>query len=228
MASIKCGNCKATHGSAMAVRECYATKGGNTKVGFKSLAPVPAARMAKEDLRSPYETMGVAYQPKPTVTTPRWAKDNMNTDWKAEHAAREHEQEAAAYMAKMERDQDTGNGEFAARSTAPAKPAAVPNGRYALLEDGVVKFYKVNHGKEGGKWAGYVFVDAMASDDLHAIRNRARREAILRAIGADVKGAMALYGVEIGKCGHCGRKLTSEWRKHGIGPVCAEKMGFVR
>lgn len=205
MASIKCGNCEGTHGSAMQVRECYATKGGNTKVGFKSTAPIPAQ----------------------ALTTTKWAKANVDTDWsqgKANFAAREAEQERAAFMAKEDL-----RSKYETKGTprvVSAPTDKVPAGRYAILEEGVVKFYRVTHGKEGGRWAGYTFVEAQASDDHWPVKNSARRNTILRAIGADVAAAMALYGMELGKCGHCGRTLTSEWRKKGIGPVCAQKMGF--
>lgn len=99
-----------------------------------------------------------------------------------------------------------------------------PTGRYALVRDGVMKFYKVNSPTEG-RWAGYTFVDAQASDDWWPIRNRESRDEILELIMADGTGleALARYGREIGKCGRCGRTLTSEWRERGIGPVCNAK-----
>lgn len=225
MASIKCGNCKATHGSANEVRECYATKGGNTKVGFKSTAR--KCNVDKDNLRG-FEAKGTPYVP--AATTPQWAKANMDTEWskgKAEFAAREAEQEAEAFMAKMERDQELAGARTVRVAKGRVMVTTVPDGRYAIEEaDGTVKFYKVNHGKADGRWAGWVFVDAMASDELWAIKNADRKVAILAAIGNDLEGAMALYGREIGKCGHCGRKLTSEWRKRGIGPICAQKMGW--
>jgi hypothetical protein len=102
----------------------------------------------------------------------------------------------------------------------------VPDGRYAIEEDGEVLFFKVAHGKPEGRWAGWVFIDAQASDELWAIKNPDRKLSILAAIGNDIPAAMALYGIELGKCGHCGRTLTSEWRKRGIGPICASKMGW--
>lgn len=66
----------------------------------------------------------------------------------------------------------------------------------------------------------------MASDEQYPVRNRQEREGILSRIGADVKGAMLRYGKELGKCGHCGKTLTSEWRLEGIGPICSQKVGF--
>jgi hypothetical protein len=181
MASITCGNCRNTHGSADAVRNCYRNK----------------AWMRGE--KTNVASAGIGSR----VPTTKWAKA--------------HQTSAAAPVAVMPLEE-------ARRVMAP--PAKVPAGRYAIVEDGEIRFFKVDHGKSGGKWEGYVFVSIQASDETFAIRNRDRRSAILSMIQADVAGAMALYGQELGKCGHCGRTLTSDWRKKGIGPICAQKMGF--
>ena len=113
-----------------------------------------------------------------------------------------------------------------APKAAPATLPDVPEGRYALDAEGVVKFYKVDR-PEKGKWAGWVFVKALASDNEYPIRNNAEKARILGEIAADVQGAFARYGLEIGACGVCNRTLTDEdSRARGIGPVCMEKMGF--
>jgi Family of unknown function (DUF6011) len=97
--------------------------------------------------------------------------------------------------------------------------------RYALRDEfGVVKFYQVDRPTEG-KYAGWTFLDAVASDDTYPIKGASKR-AILARIAADPEAAMRLYGAEIGRCGHCGRTLTSEWRLRGIGPKCAAKLGW--
>jgi hypothetical protein len=102
----------------------------------------------------------------------------------------------------------------------------VPAGRYALVQDGEVRFYKVDRPTEG-RWAGSVFVKRQAGDDLFPVRNRAERISILAAIGIDPQAAMLRYGVELGHCGHCGRTLTNESsRARGIGPICAQKMDW--
>jgi hypothetical protein len=98
----------------------------------------------------------------------------------------------------------------------------VPEGRYAADIDGELRFFRVQRPTEG-KWAGYTFVDAQASDDYHPIRNRAHREQVLNAIGADPEAAGVRYGRELGACCRCGRTLTSEWRTRGIGPECVKK-----
>lgn len=108
--------------------------------------------------------------------------------------------------------------------TVPVK-VEVPSGHYALVSEGVVKFYEVNNVTEG-KWAGFTFVNAQASDDYHKVGREASAR-ILAEIAQNPEAAMKLYGVELGVCGHCHRTLTSDWRKVGIGPVCNKKMGWV-
>lgn len=90
---------------------------------------------------------------------------------------------------------------------------------YALHTEEGVKFYRVKRGYK----PGFYFVDVQASDEYYPIRNRAAREAILGAIAKDPQAALALYGQEVGACGRCGRTLTSEYRKLGIGPICIDK-----
>lgn len=111
---------------------------------------------------------------------------------------------------------------------APATRVEVPAGRYAVTgEDGATKFYRVDRPTEG-KWKGYTFVKVQAGDELHNVRSRGTRDAVLAKIASDgVKEAMLRYGRELGHCGHCGRTLTNEEsREAGIGPVCRGKMGF--
>lgn len=112
------------------------------------------------------------------------------------------------------------------RAPRPAQPQGgeVEAGRYALRgEDGVVRFYEVDKPTEG-RWAGYTFVSQRASDERHAVRDRAQRERILAAIAADPDAAATLFGVELGICYACGRSLTDEEsRRLGIGPVCRSR-----
>jgi hypothetical protein len=113
---------------------------------------------------------------------------------------------------------------------AAAAPAVdVPAGRYALVNtDGIVKFYAVDRPTEG-RWAGYVFVNALGSEERYPIRDRAEKARILAEIGADVDDARVRYGVELGRCGNCGRALTDETsRQAGIGPDCADRLGIDR
>jgi hypothetical protein len=110
--------------------------------------------------------------------------------------------------------------------TAPQPTAApeVPNGRYAVEEDGTLKFFHVRHGKENTRWAGFVFIDIQASDDTYPLKDRNRKARVLALIAADLETALRRYGQELGVCGDCGRTLTDpDSRAYGIGPVCRSK-----
>jgi hypothetical protein len=115
-------------------------------------------------------------------------------------------------------------------STDRPSAEVVPAGRYAVdTEDGAtnaVAFYKVDRPTEG-KWAGYVFVKLMVSDEEQRM-SRAAGDAILRKIAAvGAEAASARYGHEVGECGMCGRTLTNDdSRARGIGPICAAKAGW--
>lgn len=128
--------------------------------------------------------------------------------------------ERIASAATSERDNERKASESV---RASATRPTVANGRYALVAGDGVKFYRVNT-PDSGKWSGYTFVSALASDDEHAIRNRDARSAILAAIVAD-PDSLARYGREIGACGICNRTLTDdESRARGIGPVCYARL----
>ena len=104
--------------------------------------------------------------------------------------------------------------------TSPEVTVTVPDGRYAVEEDGVLRFFKVKNGRR----AGFVFLDIQASDDWHAIRNVARIRAIVALIAQDTEEASLRYGRELGVCGDCGRTLTDESsRARGRGPICDAK-----
>jgi hypothetical protein len=108
----------------------------------------------------------------------------------------------------------------------PAHLADVPAGRYAVGIKGVLGFYHVQTPTEG-RWAGYTFVKQQASDDLHPVKGERKYE-VLRTIAATgPETASKRYGLELGKCGVCGRTLTdADSRAKGIGPVCADKQGW--
>lgn len=116
-----------------------------------------------------------------------------------------------------------------AEATA-ASADEVPAGRYAVeTEDGATNglaFYKVDRPTEG-RWAGYVFVKLMVSDDEQRLSRAAGAAVLAKIAAAGAAEASARYGHEIGECGVCGRTLTNdESRAAGIGPICASKMGW--
>jgi hypothetical protein len=100
----------------------------------------------------------------------------------------------------------------------------VANGRYAVEHQGVLKFFHIRNGKADTRWAGFVFVDVQASDEIYPIKNRATKAEVLALIAADPETAMNRYGQELGVCGDCGRTLTDETsRSIGRGPICRSK-----
>lgn len=103
----------------------------------------------------------------------------------------------------------------------------VPAGRYAITAtEGHTTFLRVEIPKEG-KWAGRIFVQVQAGDELHRTNRDMADTLLARIAAAGVKEASFRYGHELGKCGVCGRTLTDETsRERGIGPVCADKMGW--
>jgi hypothetical protein len=103
----------------------------------------------------------------------------------------------------------------------------LPAGYYAMpnYKTRKIHFFQVSHGNPRGKWSGYVFVSELHGDNRERIRDRDQRNQILNAIARNPTQCMALYGKEIGRCGVCGRQLTSEWRLKGIGPECFKNFG---
>jgi hypothetical protein len=98
--------------------------------------------------------------------------------------------------------------------------AAVPAGRYAIVENGETLCFRVDR-PEQGKWAGWVFVRQSPG----GLVRHERRDEVLAAIAADVLGAAELYGRSIGQCGVCGKRLRQPKSiARGIGPVCAAKL----
>lgn len=111
-----------------------------------------------------------------------------------------------------------------ARPAAPA-PEPLPtvaDGRYAIELDGAVRFFRLNTHAASGRQ----YLDSQASDDFHSITTYATKLRVLTAIAAEPVDAMRRYGVELGRCGSCGRTLTDETsRAFGIGPDCRAKIG---
>jgi len=47
-------------------------------------------------------------------------------------------------------------------------------------------------------------------------------------VAKDPSAAARAYGLRTGQCSICGRELTNaESRARGIGPICAERFGFL-
>jgi hypothetical protein len=118
----------------------------------------------------------------------------------------------------------------AARAAAPVvttgTAVSIPANWYGIVKDGEVKCYTVDYGKEGTKWAGFLFLNRISSDDRFPVRNPAEKEAILAAIRADVDAARVLAATTLRRCSRCGRTLSDTKNPYfsaGLGPDCGSK-----
>jgi hypothetical protein len=116
----------------------------------------------------------------------------------------------------------TKNARIATGATKPRpKLADVPTGRYALdpTEPGQTVFYRVDRSA-----TGFVAVVQQIGDAETTVRWALVPAVLDRIAAAGVEAATIRYGLEIGDCGRCGRRLTNEAsRRAGIGPICAAK-----
>ena len=204
--SVRCGHCSGQHETVNEVRIC--SQGGiatMVEAPRPLRRPTPAQVNYIKDLRTKLGLIPVppeAAQPKDSDTA-----SSMIDLLKEELANR-----------------ITANP--APTSIAPTALPKVADGYYAVDTDGKISFYHVNTPTEG-RWEGYTFVDVQAGSDFIKLPSQRVRNAVIAKIAVDPKEASLRYGREIGRCGVCGRTLTNQdSRDRGIGPVCADKMGW--
>ena len=111
---------------------------------------------------------------------------------------------------------------------APAAPVApkgavqIPAGTYAITTD-EVRCYTIDYGKEGTRWAGFLFLNRVSSDDRFPVKSPAAKAEILAAIGADVEAAEILAALTLRRCRRCGKELSDTKNPYfgqGLGPKC--------
>lgn len=103
----------------------------------------------------------------------------------------------------------------------------VPRGSYAIdTRDGAINdtmFVSVWIADDGSRWS----VKRYESDSRVFMPRSQQYDVLERIVAADPAQAAMRYGLEIGKCGICGRGLTNDTsRERGIGPICAERWGW--
>lgn len=229
--TIRCGNCKGTHGSVQEVRDCHAGVRHNRGLegqilsatnGSITEADVAYARTAS----SPQRTSGVVATEKQVaflrsliLERPMWAEVENLHEGMLESLTKA---EASHWIKQaLATPKETG-----AAKAQPTKDAFedVPAGYYAVTSlSGAndLDFYSVDRPTEG-KWAGYVFVKQVVGGKPEFPVKGAKWAKVLKAIqDAGWQDAARLYGQEIGRCGKCNRTLTDETsRQLGVGPVC--------
>lgn len=114
-------------------------------------------------------------------------------------------------------------------ATAEAEMSLMPDvaaGRYALVIDDQVQFFKVDRPKRG-RWAGYTFVSSTHGGNDIPIKDARERGRILDLIAANTEVAVRRYGTLTNTCGLCGMGLTDKFsRWFGVGPVCRKNAGM--
>lgn len=108
----------------------------------------------------------------------------------------------------------------------------VPDGRYALrfpADDlNPIHFYSVRTSDFGNVWDGYQAVKRHSSDERYRVHGEQRIFVLKQIIEAGPRESAELFGRETNHCGVCGRELTREdSRARGIGPDCAERLGWL-
>jgi hypothetical protein len=113
-------------------------------------------------------------------------------------------------------------------TVAQIPTTTVPQGFYAV--DGAghqpIDFYRVSRPTEG-RWAGRVFVDTVIGGRRNSPVRVGARQVLARIEAAGPLAAAQRYGLEIGRCGRCNRRLTDEVsRQIGLGPDCRALVGW--
>jgi len=99
----------------------------------------------------------------------------------------------------------------------------VPPGRYAVESDaGELRFYSVWQSQDKKRLRVYV----CHGPDESSLKYHKTMLGVLKKIKADgIRKAAIRYGMEIGACSNCGRRLTNRIsRALGIGPICGGRM----
>jgi hypothetical protein len=110
-----------------------------------------------------------------------------------------------------------------------AAPAVeIPAGIYAVETD-EVRCYTVDYGKDGTRWAGFLFLNRISSDDRFPVKNPAAKKAILDTIAKDVEASEILAGLTLRRCRRCGRQLSDTKNPYfgvALGPDCGPLAGY--
>lgn len=214
--TVLCGNCKQHHQNAAAVASCYRREHGREVASFRrKVEDTVNSETSRED--------GMTAKQRDFIDALRRERGLEPLDFNNFVSKREASK-IISYLFSIPRK---------VHEDLPK----VADGHYALRVEEktdlitsilptVVKFFKVRNPTEG-QWAGRTFVDVQAGNEFYPVKPVAAKREVLKRIAEDPEMAMTLYGRELGQCGYCGRTLTNEEsRARGIGPVCAEKMGW--
>lgn len=203
--SIRCGNCKGTHGHSSEVKACY--DGAPAQSTLRTAGTTPVASLATPKQLAFIQTLMAE-----RVVGTLHANDVQTKD-----------EASALIKALLACDKKA----MDAPKPQSGYPVVAP-GYYAIASatgNNDLDFFVVQAGK--GKWEGRSFVKRVVGGhpefSIQGPHARIVLERIQDAPGGP-EAAAAKYGQEIGQCGMCNRTLTDEEsRALGIGPVCRQK-----
>jgi hypothetical protein len=107
------------------------------------------------------------------------------------------------------------------KSPAALSISDVPAGRYAVEnEEGELRFYRVWVGRNG-----HTKLYVLHGPDSSEVPYKSAVSILKKIEDAGIREAAIRFGLEIGACSNCGRRLTNRIsRALGIGPVCGGRM----
>jgi hypothetical protein len=102
-------------------------------------------------------------------------------------------------------------------------PDSIPDGRYAIIVDGVWRFFRIVTSKSNGKR----YVQKVLGNPGSFRYDRVTTTewiAAVNGITTDPQKWSMAFGMQVGACGVCGSPLTDpESIRLGIGPICRAK-----
>lgn len=211
-ATIKCGNCKGTHGTVSEVRACYGVVKGHDglpRVGTPN-GPIAIPDKATEKQVDFIVRLWNERYPEAVTATPEFIRTTVATTKKQASATIEY---------------------LLSQPKPEPKPAPSPASRYPTdkapegmhkIGDEIFKVQKAVHG------SGHLYAKRLVAGEGYG--SKARFEyapGVLRTLSTDTLMTLdeaKAWGALYGTCCVCGRTLTNEDSiEAGIGPICAQK-----
>lgn len=129
------------------------------------------------------------------------------------------------FLSKPDRPKDTTAQGWGHINGTPL--AELPAGRYALPKSGTteadneIRFYQCWESRNKEAKRLYVMFGPYES----RLPSKAQQDIAAKILADGVRKCAIRYGLEIGECSNCGRRLTNRIsRELGIGPVCGGRM----
>lgn len=238
---IRCGNCTGRHATVAEVRTCHG-QSDTVQVDYRSEAAATRAGASREDLRlgrvarfasekqvrwivSMLESKGIPSALSGTTELIRAQCEAHDIDVRSPGDGARIPLDIARNAIELLKPLP-----FKGREAGGVTYADIPAGHYAvesLTGNNDLDFFRIDR-PDHGTYAGRIFVKRIIGGKPDVgVRGKAATlalEAILNAPGGPEMAAK-LYGVEIGRCYKCNRRLTDATsRAAGIGPDCAGRL----